>query len=76
MESDRRLHRSAVMDTRKIAVITGASAGLGRACVQAFARAGFDIGVVARGAAGLEGALRDVQAGKVPDEVIRNTKGW
>ena len=41
-------------------VITGASAGVGRATAIAFARRGARIGLLARGRAGLEGALRDV----------------
>ena len=43
-------------------VITGASAGVGRAAVRAFAKQGVQIGLIARGKAGLEGALRDVEA--------------
>jgi NAD(P)-dependent dehydrogenase (short-subunit alcohol dehydrogenase family) len=46
---------------RKVVVVTGASAGVGRAVVRAFARLGADIGLVARGADGLEGARRDVE---------------
>ena len=42
-------------------VITGASAGVGRATAIAFARRGARIGLLARGRAGLEGALRDVE---------------
>jgi len=42
-------------------VITGASAGVGRAAVQAFARRGARIGLLARGVKGLEGARRDVE---------------
>ena len=45
----------------EVVVITGASAGVGRATVQAFARRGAKIGLLARGRAGLEGALRDVE---------------
>jgi NAD(P)-dependent dehydrogenase (short-subunit alcohol dehydrogenase family) len=40
------------MPGRKVAVITGASAGVGRAAVRAFADHGFDVGLLARGAAG------------------------
>ena len=50
-------------DTKRpeVVVITGASAGVGRATVQAFARQGAHIGLLARGRAGLEGARRDVE---------------
>lgn len=47
---------------REVVVVTGASAGVGRATVRAFARQGARIGLVARGRAGLEGAKRDVEA--------------
>jgi short-subunit dehydrogenase len=47
---------------KQIVVITGASAGVGRATVRAFARQGADIGLLARGTDGLEGARRDVEA--------------
>lgn len=50
------------MSPRRIAVVTGASAGVGRATVRAFARAGFDVGLIARGEAGLAGAAADVEA--------------
>ncbi|MHB8813729.1 MAG: SDR family oxidoreductase [Steroidobacteraceae bacterium] len=43
-------------------VITGASAGVGRATAIAFARSGFNVGLIARGHDGLEGAKRDVEA--------------
>jgi NAD(P)-dependent dehydrogenase (short-subunit alcohol dehydrogenase family) len=46
----------------EVVVVTGASAGVGRATVQAFARQGAHLGLVARGRAGLEGARRDVEA--------------
>jgi short-subunit dehydrogenase len=44
-----------------LVVITGASAGVGRATAQAFARRGHDIGLIARGADGLESARREVE---------------
>ncbi len=46
----------------EIVVVTGASAGVGRAVVRQFARRGAWVGLVARGIDGLEGAKRDVEA--------------
>src|SRR5690242_8270845 len=46
----------------RVVVITGASAGVGRATAIAFAKCGFDVGLIARGSAGLDGARRDVEA--------------
>ena len=46
----------------QVVMITGASAGVGRATAQAFARRGTSIGLLARGRAGLDGAARDVEA--------------
>jgi NAD(P)-dependent dehydrogenase (short-subunit alcohol dehydrogenase family) len=46
----------------RVVAITGASAGVGRAAVRAFARAGADIGLIARGADGLEEARKEVEA--------------
>ncbi len=47
--------------TPEVVVVTGASAGVGRAIARAFARRGAYIGLLARGHAGLEGARRDVE---------------
>ncbi|MFL5665985.1 MAG: SDR family oxidoreductase [Ktedonobacteraceae bacterium] len=47
--------------TPEVVVVTGASAGVGRAIARAFARRGAHIGLLARGHAGLEGARRDVE---------------
>jgi len=47
---------------RRVAVVSGASAGVGRATARAFARRGFDVALLARGAAGLAGAASDVEA--------------
>lgn len=47
--------------TRKVVVVTGASAGVGRAAVRAFAQRGFDVGLIARGRDGLEAARREVE---------------
>lgn len=46
----------------EIVVITGASAGLGRAIVREFAQHGAHIGLIARGRDGLEAAAREVEA--------------
>ena len=46
---------------RPVAVVTGASAGVGRATVIEFARRGYDVGLIARGDAGLKAAADDVQ---------------
>ncbi|MGT2425036.1 SDR family oxidoreductase [Amnibacterium kyonggiense] len=45
-----------------VAVVTGGSAGLGRAIVREFAARGWDVAILARGEAGLEGAAADVRA--------------
>jgi NAD(P)-dependent dehydrogenase (short-subunit alcohol dehydrogenase family) len=45
-----------------IVVITGASAGVGRATARRFARDGWDVALIARGEAGLEAAADDVRA--------------
>lgn len=47
--------------TKKIAVITGASAGVGRATAIEFAKHGWRVALVARGTDGLEGAKKDVE---------------
>jgi NAD(P)-dependent dehydrogenase (short-subunit alcohol dehydrogenase family) len=46
----------------EVVVVTGASAGVGRAIAQAFAKRGAHIGLLARGHEGLEGARKDVEA--------------
>ncbi|WP_433873113.1 SDR family oxidoreductase [Saccharopolyspora sp. CA-218241] len=42
-------------------MITGGSAGVGRAIVREFARSGYDVAVLARGRAGLDGAVEEVR---------------
>ncbi len=46
----------------EVVVITGASAGVGRAVVREFAKRRAHIGLIARGPDGLEGARREVEA--------------
>ena len=47
------------MNKSQVIVITGASAGVGRATALAFARQGARIGIIARGRDGLEAARHD-----------------
>lgn len=49
------------MSKREVVVITGASAGVGRATAQEFARHGARVALLARGKAGLDGARSDVE---------------
>lgn len=46
----------------KIVVVTGASAGVGRATAIAFAKQGAAVALLARGLIGLQGAAREVEA--------------
>jgi len=48
-------------DSPEIAVITGASAGIGRATAREFARLGCKVALLGRGRAGLEAAAREVE---------------
>ncbi|HEX5267011.1 MAG TPA: SDR family oxidoreductase [Acidimicrobiales bacterium] len=50
------------MAGRGVAVVTGASAGVGRATAVALAEGGFDVALLARGRAGLEAAAKDVES--------------
>lgn len=45
----------------RVVVVTGASAGVGRAAVRAFAAEGAHLGLIARGVDGLEAARREVE---------------
>jgi NADP-dependent 3-hydroxy acid dehydrogenase YdfG len=49
------------MNKAEVVVITGASAGVGRATARAFARRGANIGLLARGRDGLEGTRREIE---------------
>lgn len=49
------------MKAKEVVVITGASAGVGRATVREFARHGASIGLIARGRDGLEAARKEVE---------------
>ncbi|MGE5289831.1 MAG: SDR family NAD(P)-dependent oxidoreductase [Micromonosporaceae bacterium] len=46
---------------RRVAVVTGGTAGVGRAAVRELAGRGWDVAIVARGQAGLDGAAADVE---------------
>src|SRR3954468_4331017 len=46
----------------KVVVVTGASAGAGRAAVRLFAKKGADVALIARGKDGLEAAKREVES--------------
>lgn len=46
----------------RVVAVTGASAGVGRATARAFAKRGFDVGLIARGKDGLEAARKEIEA--------------
>jgi NAD(P)-dependent dehydrogenase (short-subunit alcohol dehydrogenase family) len=48
--------------SREVVVVTGASAGVGRAVAAAFAKRGAKVALLARGTEGLHGATKDVEA--------------
>jgi len=47
-------------ESKGIAVVTGASAGLGRACARAFGVSGYDVALIARGMDGLEAGKNEI----------------
>src|SRR5687768_15527713 len=50
------------MNIKEVVVVTGASAGVGRATVRAFAKRGASIGLIARGPDGLRAAANEIEA--------------
>ena len=64
--SDPLRHLDAPPSPKGVAVVTGGSAGLGRAVVRELAGAGYDVAVLARGHDGVAGAVRDVAAAGPP----------
>jgi NAD(P)-dependent dehydrogenase (short-subunit alcohol dehydrogenase family) len=62
METLRKPEAVKAFKTSEVVVITGASAGIGRATARAFAQRGASIGLVARGHEGLKGAREEVEA--------------
>lgn len=46
----------------KVAVVTGSSAGVGRATARHFAEKGYDVALLARGEAGLQAAAKEIEA--------------
>src|SRR4051794_23585770 len=55
-----------VSEPRGVAVVTGASGGVGRATALALAARGYPVALLARGTRGLEGAAAEVRAAGVP----------
>jgi NAD(P)-dependent dehydrogenase (short-subunit alcohol dehydrogenase family) len=53
--------RSTVERSKRVVVITGASAGVGRATARAFGARGDKVALLARGGEGLDGARRDIE---------------
>src|SRR5207302_4488277 len=56
-----RLARRLRMQPPEVVVITGASAGVGRATARAFGKRGAKVGLIARGNDGLEAAKREIE---------------
>jgi short-subunit dehydrogenase len=56
------MREGTVKRAAEVVVVTGASAGVGRAIAHAFAKRGAHVGLLARGEEGLEDAAREVEA--------------
>jgi NAD(P)-dependent dehydrogenase (short-subunit alcohol dehydrogenase family) len=61
VSSINKTQNNSMKEQNEVVVITGASAGVGRATVRAFAKRGAKIGLLARGRDGLEAAKREVE---------------
>ena len=60
-----------------VAVVTGASAGVGRATARALAGAGFDVALLARGQAGLDATAREVEKqGRRALPIVTDVARW
>ena len=60
MNGEASLHEGPVRP-RPVVVVTGASAGVGRAIAHRFGRAGYSIGLIARDAEALEDVRREIE---------------
>jgi NAD(P)-dependent dehydrogenase (short-subunit alcohol dehydrogenase family) len=61
----------------QVVVVTGASAGVGRATARAFAKRGARVALIARGHTGLAGAVRDVEElGGVPLPIVTDVSDY
>lgn len=49
-------------ERKGVVVVTGASAGLGRSIARTYAKAGYDVSLIARGLDGLRGAQQEIEA--------------
>ncbi|WP_281266436.1 SDR family NAD(P)-dependent oxidoreductase [Curtobacterium sp. 9128] len=60
----------------RVAVVTGGSAGLGRATVRELAARGWDVAVLARGLDGTEAAAAEVRATIIGNRVSASFADW
>ena len=59
----------------RVVVVTGGSAGVGRACAEMFARRGDRVALLARGQAGLDGAVAAIEASGRPRHRVPDRRG-